>query len=74
MTNNNIEFFVEENVTYTLQLDCKFYLIENVPARINEETGEHHFEPDVVANLQRIIHSGKAPDRVIETAIYKYVG
>jgi hypothetical protein len=72
MSDNNIEFFVEERVTYTLQLDGKFYLIENVPARVNEETGDRHFEPDVVAKLQQIIHSGSVPDRMIETAVYNY--
>lgn len=72
MSNSNIEFFVEDQVTYTLQLDGKFYLIENVPARVNEETGERHFEPDVVAKLQQIIRSGVVPDRVIETAVYNY--
>jgi macrodomain Ter protein organizer (MatP/YcbG family) len=72
MPNSDIEFFVEEPVTYTLQLDDKFYLIENVPARVNEETGERHFEPEVVTKLQQLIRSGKAPDRVIETPIYSF--
>jgi hypothetical protein len=72
MTNNDIEFLVKEQVTYTLQLEGKFYLIENVPARVNEETGGRHFDSDVVAKLQQIIRSGTVPDRVIETAVYSY--
>jgi hypothetical protein len=66
------EFLVEDRVTYTLQLNGKFYLIENVPARINEETGEQFFSPLTVQHLQQIILSGKAPDRTIETPVYNY--
>jgi hypothetical protein len=66
------EFLVEDRVTYTLQLNGKFYLIENVPARINEETGEQFFSPSTVQHLQQIILSGKVPDRTIETPVYNY--
>jgi len=30
----------ERSVTYTLEFEGKFYIIENVPARVNDETGE----------------------------------
>ena len=33
------EKLVEKQVTYTLLKDDKFYIIENVPARVNVETG-----------------------------------
>jgi hypothetical protein len=66
------EILVNERVTYTLQVNGKFYLIENVPARINEETGEHLFSPSIVKNLQHIIMNGKEPDRTIETPVYDY--
>jgi hypothetical protein len=59
-------------VTYPLQVDGKFYLIENVPARIDEETGEHFFAAAVVKDLQQIVLNGKEPDRTIQTAIYNY--
>ncbi len=36
---------VEKLVTYTLNLNGKIILIENVPARVNEETGEQFFDP-----------------------------
>ena len=35
----------ERKVTYSFELDGKFYIIENVPARVNEETGEQYFAP-----------------------------
>jgi hypothetical protein len=66
------EFLIEDRVTYTLQLNGKFYLVENVPARVNEETGEHFFSPSTVQYLQQLILSGKDPDRMIETPVYKY--
>ena len=31
----------------------KFYIVENVPARVNEETGEQFFFPDTVERLQK---------------------
>jgi hypothetical protein len=69
---NNQEILADGFVTYPLQVDGKFYLIENVPVRTDEETGEHFFAPLVVKNLQQIVLNGKAPDRTIETAIYNY--
>lgn len=66
------ETLVNGFVTYPLQVDGKFYLIENVPARIDEETGEHFFAAAVVKHLQQIVLNGKEPDRTIETAIYNY--
>lgn len=37
------ETLVEKQVTYTLHLNGQIILIENVPARVNEETGEQFF-------------------------------
>ena len=37
------ERLVEQRVTYTLLKDGKLYVIENVPARVNLETGEQFF-------------------------------
>jgi hypothetical protein len=39
---------VERLVTYTLEFEGKFYIVENVPARVNEETGEQFFSPSTV--------------------------
>jgi hypothetical protein len=66
------EFLVECRVTYTLQLNSKFYLVENVPTRVNEEAGEHFFAPSVVKHLQQLILNGEAPLRIIETPVYNY--
>ena len=70
--NNNQEQLVEKRVTYSLELNGKFILIENVPARVNEETGEQFFAPSTVMLLQKIILDGQEPKRVIQTPVYSY--
>lgn len=65
---------VEQRVTYTLELNGQFFLIENVPARVDQETGEQFFSPAIVEELQQIILNGQAPERVITTPVYRYNG
>jgi len=43
----------DTRVTYTLEKDGKFYIIENVPARVSVETGEQFFAPATVDSLQK---------------------
>lgn len=66
------ESFIEQKVTYTLEVEQKFYIIENVPARINLETGERFFSPDTVEKIQQIIWEQKQPTRIIETPVYEF--
>jgi len=66
------EKLVERRVTYTLEHEGKFYIVENVPARVNEETGEQFFSPATVERLQRTILKPGKPSRVIQTPVYKY--
>ena len=63
---------VERRVTYTLEHEGHFYVVENVPARVDEETGEQYFAPSTVDRLQEVILSKQKPDRVVETPVYKY--
>jgi hypothetical protein len=42
--NNRKAKLVERRVTYTLEHEGKFYIVENVPARVNQETGDQ-FSP-----------------------------
>ena len=67
------ETMVDTTVTYTLEYKEKFYVIEHVPARVCQETGEELFSPDTVEHIQRLIKGGKNPDRVIETPVFEYV-
>lgn len=49
------EKLVDRQVAYALELDGQFYIVENVPARVDEETGEQFFSPSTLERLQRII-------------------
>jgi hypothetical protein len=70
---NAQEILVEKLVTYTLQLNGQVFVIENVPARVNEETGEQFFSPSTVERLQQIILiDQKEPDHFAEVPVYNY--
>ena len=66
------ETMVDAEVTYTLELNGKFYIIEHVPARVCQETGEQFFSPETVERIQALIKGGKMPARVVETPVYEY--
>ena len=62
----------DARVTYTLERDGKFYIIENVPARVSRVTGEEFFSPETVDRIQNIILTGKNPKKTIETPIFEF--
>lgn len=66
------ETMIDKRVTYTLEGDGKFYIVENVPARVCKETGEQFFSPETVESLQQTIWEQKKPKRIIETPVYEY--
>ncbi len=66
------EKLVEKQVTYTLLKDDKFYIIENVPARVNVETGEQLFSPETIEQLQKIVWGKKEPQRQLLTPVYQF--
>ncbi len=72
MMTDSPETLVEKQVTYVLQLNGQVFVIENVPARVNEETGEQFFSPSTVEHLQRIILTGQAPYRLAEVPVYSF--
>jgi YgiT-type zinc finger domain-containing protein len=66
------ETLVEKQVTYTLNLNGKIVLIENVPACVNEETGEQFFSASTVERLQQTILDRKEPDHFVQVPVYNY--
>jgi hypothetical protein len=72
MTTDWQETLVEKQVTYTLSLNSQLILIENVPARVNEETGEQFFSPTTVERLQQTILNNQEPDHFIQVPVYNY--
>ena len=66
------ETFVESKVTYTIEVDGRLILVENVPARVNVDTGERMYAPETVEHVQALVRSGQHPKRLIETPVYEY--
>lgn len=67
------ETMIDTEVTYTLELGGRFYIIEHVPARVCRETGEQFFSPETVEHVQALIKGGKKPAKIIETPVYEFV-
>ncbi|CAN5379266.1 hypothetical protein BH10ACI3_BH10ACI3_16950 [soil metagenome] len=65
----------EEKVTYTLEMEGKFHIIENVPARVSEETGEKFFSPETnilfrqIHPFQQILVARVVAERFIREVI-----
>ena len=66
------ETFFEQKVTYTIELDGKFIIVENVPARVCVETGERLFAPETVERLQQTAWERRKPRRVLETPVFEF--
>jgi YgiT-type zinc finger domain-containing protein len=66
------ERLVERKVTYTLEVNGQLIVIENVPARVNVDTGEQLFSPDTVERLQKMVWEQKQPKRVIQVPVYEF--
>ena len=67
------ETLVEKKVTYHIEVDGRLFVIENVPARVNVETGENHFSPETVERLRKIVRERRSPVRTIQTPVYEFV-
>jgi YgiT-type zinc finger domain-containing protein len=65
-------YMVDKRVTYILEMDGKLFVVENVPARVNSETGEQFFSPETVERLHEIIRGHEKPVRVVETPVFDY--
>ena len=52
-------------------MNGKFFLIENVPARVNVETGEQYFSPKTVDRLQQVVWNGQ-PTRTVTLPVFEF--
>jgi len=66
------ENLVDQKVSYSIYIDGQFLIVENVPARVDIETGEQYFSPETVDQLQKIINQKNKPVRMIQTPVYQY--
>jgi len=66
------ERFTQQNVTYVLEVEGQLFVVENVPARVSEETGEQLFSPETVERLQQMVWAKQKPVRMLETPVYEF--
>ncbi|MBC6472277.1 MAG: YgiT-type zinc finger protein [Hormoscilla sp. GM102CHS1] len=66
------ETMVETQVNYMLEIDGKFVIVENVPARVCLETGERFFSPETVERIQKIIWKERKPNCVVEASVFEF--
>ncbi|MYB63856.1 hypothetical protein F4X73_04120 [Candidatus Poribacteria bacterium] len=66
------EFLIDQKVTYTLELNGKLFVIKNVPARVNIETGEQFFSPKTVDRLQQIVGMEQQPVQTMTLPVYEF--
>ena len=66
------ERLVERLVIYMIEVNGQVVVVEHVPARVNEETGERFFAPETVEKLHEIVREGRGPSRVIQTPVFDF--
>ena len=67
------ETLVNKKVTYHIEVNGQIVVIENVPARVNVETGENCFSPETVLRLRKIVRERRNPIRTILTPVFEFV-
>jgi YgiT-type zinc finger domain-containing protein len=63
---------IEQEVTYTIEVDGQWVIIENVPAKVCPQCGERLFSPETVERLQQIAWGQKKPQRVVQTPVFDF--
>lgn len=61
-------------ILYTLVRGDELIVVENVPARVDPETGEQFFSPQTVERLQMIAWNKRRPARMMQTPVYEFAG
>jgi YgiT-type zinc finger domain-containing protein len=72
MRNETEDHLEERLVTFSVEYHGRLVIIENVPARIDPETGERFFSPDTVERLQAIVWSGRESDHIAQTPVFQF--
>lgn len=71
-THEPVEHFISQNVTYILEMEGRLLMIENVPARVSQETGEQLFAAETVERIQQTAWAAQTPARVLETPVFGF--
>lgn len=69
---SHTEDFVDRRVRYKVDLGDRIVVVENVPARVCEQTGEEFFSPATAERIWKIVHGGERPARVMQADVYDY--
>ena len=72
MNEPSSESFAAARVTYTVELNGRLIVIENVPARVSKLTGEQFFSPDTVEQIERIVKGTRPPARTVSATIFEF--
>jgi len=72
MNNSSAETFANARVTYTVEINGKLIIIENVPARVSVRTGEQFFAPETVEQIHRIVNGDRSPARTVSATIFEF--
>jgi hypothetical protein len=72
--NDTDDRLVERLVTFPIEYEGRIIIIENVPERVDPETGEQFCAAKTVKRLQAIVWSGRKPDRVAQTPGFEFAG
>ena len=62
----------DQEVTYSIEINGRLALVENVPAKVCLQCGEKLFSAETVERLQKTAWGQKAPARVMETAVFDF--
>ena len=62
----------EQLIRYTITIEGRLVVVENVPATVCPNCGDRSFRPDVVEAVNRTIWAKEAPARVIEAPVYEF--
>ncbi len=66
------ELLIDQTVNYLMEKDGELIIIENVPARVNPETGEQLLSINTIRRLREMIKERRQPTRIIKTPIYEF--
>ena len=72
MPNKREDRLVQSLVTYSVEYQGRMVIVENVPARVDPETGERFYSPETVEQIQAIVWSGRQPDRMAQTPVFQF--
>ena len=74
MSNGRNERLSRQRGTYTLEIEGRLCIVENVTARVDEDTGEQFFTPHTVQRLQETILGQAEPSKLMEVSVCEYPG